>query len=175
MSKTTNRIQSIFTRLALLGGGAVVAYTYLEELILPFVPLIITIAGSLIAGFLIRYIFICLLNKRLISAYRYTNAQANKPFNIKTQSHRNRVDNTQSRTASSESINRPTDSLSLYRNLLGLGPRFTDDELKAAYRNAAAMYHPDLYAAATRRDRENAEDLMKKVNEAYEYLKEAAM
>jgi len=77
--------------------------------------------------------------------------------------------------ASRENIYTPPDSLSLYRNLLGLGPRFTDEELKAAYRNAAAMYHPDRYASASRRDRENAEDLMKKVNEAYETLKSAAM
>jgi DnaJ-class molecular chaperone len=36
------------------------------------------------------------------------------------------------------------------------------------------MYHSDRYASATRRERENAEDLMKKVNEAYENLKAAA-
>jgi DnaJ-class molecular chaperone len=85
------------------------------------------------------------------------------------------VDNAQSRAASRESINTPPDSLSLYRNLLGLGPRFTGEELKAAYRSAAAMYHPDRFAAATRKERETAGDLMKKVNEAYETLKDAAM
>ena len=171
MSRTTNRMQGIVTRLALLGGGAVVGYSYLEEFITPFIPLLVTIAGSLIAGFLVRYIFIRLLNRRLVSAYRYTNTRTN----TQTQTLHNRVDNTQNRAASRENISAPPDSLSLYRNLLGLGPRFTDDELKAAYRNAAAMYHPDRYAAASRRERENAEDLMKKVNEAYETLKAAAM
>ena len=176
MSKTTNRVQGIVSRLALLGGGAVVAYSYLEEIITPFIPLLITIIGSLIAGFIVRYIFVVALNRRLISAYRYTNTQTNTRFNAQTQSQQKRVDDAQSRAASRESpINTPPDSLSLYRNLLGLGPRFTDEELKAAYRSAAAMYHPDRYAAATRKERETAEDLMKKVNEAYETLKAAPM
>ena len=148
-----------------------VAYTYLEDYITPFVPLLITIVGSLIAGFLVRYIFVVALNRRLISAYRYTNTRTN----TQTQTLHNRADNAQNRAASRDTINAPPDSLSLYRNLLGLGPRFTDEELKAAYRNAAAMYHPDRYAAATRKERETAEDLMKKVNEAYETLKDAAM
>jgi DnaJ-class molecular chaperone len=56
---------------------------------------------------------------------------------------------------------------------LGLGARFTGDELKAAYRSAAAMYHPDRYASSSRDERQSAEDLMKKVNEAYERLKKA--
>jgi hypothetical protein len=172
VSKTTNRLQSTVARLALLGGSAAVAYTYLDELIMPFIPLLITIVGSLIAGFLVRYIFVFALNKKLVSAYRYTNTRTN----TQTQSQQKRVDNTQNRAASRESpINTPPDSLSLYRNLLGLGPRFTDEELKTAYRNAAAMYHPDRYAATTRKERETAEDLMKKVNEAYETLKNATM
>ncbi|MDR1804166.1 MAG: J domain-containing protein [Treponema sp.] len=172
MSRTTGRIPGAVTRLALFGGGGVVAYTYLEDYITPFIPLLITIVGSLIAGFIVRYIFVVALNRRLISAYRYTNTRSN----TQTQSQQKRVDNAQSRAASRESpINTPPDSLSLYRNLLGLGPRFTDEELRAAYRNAAAMYHPDRYAAATRKERETAEDLMKKVNEAYETLRVAAM
>jgi len=173
MNRTTNRMYSGISRLAFLGTGAFIAYATLEEFISPFFPLAITIMGSLIAGSLVRYIFVRLLNKRLFSSYRYTDTQTN------TQSQRSRVDNTQSRaenrtTSGDESaagINTPPDSLSIYRNLLGLAPRFTGEELKAAYRNAAAIYHPDRYASATRRDRENAEDLMKKVNEAYECLK----
>ena len=174
MSGTTSRIQGIVYRLAFLGGGAAFAYAYLDEFITPFIPLLVTIICSLVAGLLVRHFFIVALNKRLVSSYRYTNTQANTRANAQTQTRHNRVDNTQGRAASRESANTTPDSLSLYRNLLGLGPRFTDEELKAAYRNAAAMYHPDRYAAASRRDRENAEDLMKKVNEAYEYLKPAA-
>jgi len=174
MNRATSRVQNIIGRLALLGGGSVVAYAYLEDYISPFIPLIVTIAGSLIAGLLVRYIFICLRNRRLVSNYRYTNTRTNTRDNSQTQSQHNRVDNTKNR-ATSRQNNSPPDSLLLYRNLLGLGTRFTDEELKAAYRNAAAMYHPDRYASATRKEREDAEDLMKKVNEAYECLKPAAV
>jgi len=176
VNRAASRIQNKIYRFAFLGGGALFAYATLEEFISPFIPLVITVIGSLIAGSLVRYIFVCLFNRRLVSNYRYTNTSTDR------QSGRTRVDNAKSRkanrTASGDenvnSINTPPDSLSLYRNLLGLGPRFTAEELKTAYRNAAAMYHPDRYASATRRERENAEDLMKKVNEAYENLKAAA-
>jgi len=72
MSGKTGRFQSMIYALALLGGGGAVAYTYLEELILPYVPLIIAIIGGLVAGLLVRYIFIRLFNKKLLSSYRYT-------------------------------------------------------------------------------------------------------
>jgi DnaJ-class molecular chaperone len=54
-------------------------------------------------------------------------------------------------------------------------PRLTAEELKAAYHNGAAMYHPDRYASASHEERQNAEDLMKKVNEAYKRLKPTAL
>ena len=163
MNRPASRISNSVSRLAVLGGSAFFAYAFLEEYISPFIPLTITVFGSLIAGFIFRAIFIHLLNKRLFSEYRYTN-----------------TNNKRSDTAPNEKINRdnsfaPPDSLSLYRNLLGLGPRFTGEELKAAYRNCAAMYHPDRYASASRSERQNAEDIMKKVNEAYERLKSAAL
>jgi curved DNA-binding protein CbpA len=64
------------------------------------------------------------------------------------------------------------DLLSFYRNLLGLKLRFSHDELKKSYREAVGKYHPDRYSSSSPRDRENAEVLMKQVNEAYEKLKE---
>jgi hypothetical protein len=67
----------------------------------------------------------------------------------------------------------PPDVLSFYRSLLGLKLRFTKDELKNAYRGFAEKYHPDRYMSALKRDRENAETLMKQINVAYEILKEA--
>jgi len=172
MNKAVNQIQNKVYRLAFLGGGAIFGYALLEEYISPFIPLLITIVGSLIVSSVIRYIFVYSLNKRLVSDYRYTN----------TRSGHKQADDTQSRTTANNGtkgnnksdtkpIHTPPDSLSLYRNLLGLGTNFTADELKTAYRNAAAIYHPDRYASASRRERENAEDLMKKVNEAYECLK----
>jgi len=66
------------------------------------------------------------------------------------------------------------DLVSFYRNLLGLKLRFSHDELKKSYREAVGKYHPDRYGSSSSRDRENAEMLMKQVNEAYEKLKEVA-
>jgi DnaJ-class molecular chaperone len=48
---------------------------------------------------------------------------------------------------------------------------FSHDELKKCYREAVGKYHPDRYGSSSLRDRENAEMLMKQVNEAYEKLK----
>ncbi|GHT83432.1 hypothetical protein FACS1894137_04510 [Spirochaetia bacterium] len=62
------------------------------------------------------------------------------------------------------------DMVSFYRNMLGLRLQFTQDELKNAYREAVKKYHPDRYTDASKRDCENAETLMKQVNEAYEVL-----
>jgi preprotein translocase subunit Sec63 len=67
------------------------------------------------------------------------------------------------------------DPASFYRNLLGLKLHFTHDELKKSYREAIGKYHPDRYGASSPRDRENAEMLMKQVNEAYEKLKKIAV
>ena len=40
---------------------------------------------------------------------------------------------------------------------------------------AIGKYHPDKYGTSSPRDRENAERLMKQVNEAYEALKDKAV
>jgi hypothetical protein len=66
------------------------------------------------------------------------------------------------------------DLLSFYRNLFGLKLRFSHDELKKSYREAVGKYHPDRYGTSSPRDRENAEMLMKQVNDAYNSLKEIA-
>jgi hypothetical protein len=63
------------------------------------------------------------------------------------------------------------DLLSFYRSLLGLRHNFSQAELKDAYRKAVGRYHPDRYGSSSPRDRENAEILMKQINEAYERLK----
>ena len=68
-----------------------------------------------------------------------------------------------------------SDMIAFYRNLLGLKKiRFTLDELKTAYREAARAYHPDKYTSASLRERKNAEILMMQINEAYEVLKKIA-
>jgi len=65
--------------------------------------------------------------------------------------------------------------ISFYRNLLGLKLHFSHDELKKSYRKAIGKYHPDRYGTSSPRDRENAEMLMKQVNDAYETLKGIAV
>jgi len=179
MNKTINRINNGVSRIAFLGASVAIAWAAFAEVITPFIPLIVTVLGSLIIGFIVRTIFIRLHNKRLFSEYRYTSTASNK------QSAHRKTNSTRSETAPNETTNRekisrpnpftPPDPLSIYRNLLGLGPRFTSEELKTAYRNCAAMYHPDRYASSSHEERQNAEDLMKKVNEAYERLKPAAL
>jgi hypothetical protein len=67
-----------------------------------------------------------------------------------------------------------SDLLSFYRSLLGLKLHFSQTELKNAYREAVGKYHPDRYGSSSSRDRENAETLMKQINEAYENLKKTA-
>jgi hypothetical protein len=65
----------------------------------------------------------------------------------------------------------PPDMIVFYRNLLGLKLQFTYAELKTAFHESVAKYHPDTYSSSSSRDRENAETLMKQINEAYETLK----
>jgi hypothetical protein len=76
--------------------------------------------------------------------------------------------------SSDDDVNQ-SDLVSFYRNLLGLRLRFSQDELKKCYREAVGKYHPDRYGSSSVRDRENAEMLMKQVNEAYEKLKSFAL
>jgi hypothetical protein len=160
---------------------------------MPFLPLIIAVAASGIIGLCVRGIFIGKMNRRLNQPYRYTGGDASSESapepNKKTARRsadkaRERVDGGSADAAHGNggggSANPPPpesppqstpDSLALYRNLLGLRPGFTSNELKAAYHDAAVKYHPDRYAAASRRDRENAESVMKQINEAYAILK----
>jgi len=90
--------------------------------------------------------------------------------NDKTSSNNNGSKNQKEGKSTNENKNQH-DLLSFYRNLLGLKLRFSHDELKKCYREAVGKYHPDRYGASSQRDRENAEMLMKQVNEAYEKLK----
>jgi len=56
-----------------------------------------------------------------------------------------------------------------YYELLGLDRKATDKEIKAAYRKLARKWHPDLHPAAEKKE---AEEKFKKINEAYEVLKD---
>jgi len=130
------------------------------RIISPFLPLIITVTASLIAAFKVRSIFVRLFNKKIESIYRFSDTRTLHDLT-----------DTRNREVNRKSNRKPLDLLSVYRDLLGLGTRYTDEGLKTAYRNTAAKYHPDRYVVASRKEREKAEEQMKKVNEAYEYLK----
>lgn len=56
-----------------------------------------------------------------------------------------------------------------YYELLGVGRGATEKEIKSAYRKLARKWHPDLHPAA---EKEEAEEKFKKINEAYEVLKD---
>jgi DnaJ-class molecular chaperone len=58
--------------------------------------------------------------------------------------------------------------------LLGVSEHFTYDEFKNAYHQCAEKYHPDLYVNAPSHEKRHIEDIMKQINDAYEYLKSTA-
>ncbi|MDR0550422.1 MAG: J domain-containing protein [Spirochaetaceae bacterium] len=201
MNYGARQFQNRMYRLGMVGGGLVLGYAFFE----PYMPVIITVAASLVIGFSIRALFTSMMNKKLNQTYRYTSGSASahtgsagaetkskqqKPKQPPKSKQKTAADNANTAHGGTGSAHgggaaherddipppeppprNNDDSLSLYRNLLGLKPGFTADELKAAYRDAAAKYHPDRYAAAPRRDRENAETLMKQINEAYGILR----
>jgi DnaJ domain len=59
-----------------------------------------------------------------------------------------------------------------YMKILGLKEGFTLEDLKQAYRRESKKYHPDIYANHDEDFREMANDKMKLMNEAKDYLEE---
>jgi hypothetical protein len=154
---TISKAQNKLYRLAYLGGIAAFFLPFFE----PFLPLLFTIAGSLILGGLVRFIFICLANRKLNQKYRaYSSSRAHA-----SGSNFNR----QAGGADNNPLP-PHDPLKPYRELFGLQPGFTRAQLKSAYHALAAKYHPDHYAASSPYERQNAEETMKKINEACDFL-----
>lgn len=58
-------------------------------------------------------------------------------------------------------------------SVLGLDSSATDDEVKKAYRRLAMKYHPDRVENLGEEVRRNAEEQFKKINDAYETIKQA--
>lgn len=57
-----------------------------------------------------------------------------------------------------------------YYEILGVDKSASDDQIKAAYRQKAKQYHPDLYTNKSEEERKNAEETFKKINHAYQVL-----
>ena len=55
-------------------------------------------------------------------------------------------------------------------SLLGLRSGFNEEQLKKAYRKLMKKYHPDLYENKSQAEKSKAEELSKKINEAYNVL-----
>lgn len=64
-------------------------------------------------------------------------------------------------------------TLQAARGLLGVTAASTRDDIKAAYRQMASLYHPDHVARRSDRERQLATDRMASINEAYRLLCEA--
>jgi hypothetical protein len=165
MAQTTGRIQSKIYRLAYIGGIAAFFLPVLE----PFLPLMFTIAVSLVLGGLVRFIFSRLINRKLNQTYRaYASSNAQGPKGS-SDPNASRSSN-EGRPGTNIPPPQPEDPLKPYRALLGLPPGFSRGQLKAAYRAMAAQYHPDRYESAPARERQKAEEMMKKINDAYNTL-----
>jgi hypothetical protein len=148
------------SRLAYLGAGAFFFFPFLE----PFLPLLVAITGSLILGGLVKFIFGLLINRNLNQTYRtYTSSNAGRS---------NGPGGPNPGTSGPDNPPaRPPDPLKPCCAVLGLPSDFTQGQLKTAYRAMAAQYHPDRYTQATAQEWQRAEDMMKKINEAYHILK----
>src|SRR3954465_8326552 len=55
-----------------------------------------------------------------------------------------------------------------YNETLGVSKTATEDEIRSAFRKLARQYHPDVA-----KDKKNAEEKFKEINEAYEVLGDA--
>jgi uncharacterized membrane protein YhaH (DUF805 family)/DnaJ-domain-containing protein 1 len=68
------------------------------------------------------------------------------------------------------SQNRTTKGTAHYANFLGLSGQVTKSEIRKKYLALVAQYHPDKVSHLGDRLREVAEEEMKKINEAYDFL-----
>ena len=62
------------------------------------------------------------------------------------------------------------DNPNKYYAILGVNKNITKDELKKVYYKLVKKYHPDKFENSSKKEKEKAENMMKDINEAYEYL-----
>ena len=62
------------------------------------------------------------------------------------------------------------DNPSRYYAILGVNKNITKDELKKIYYKLVKKYHPDKFENSSKEEKEKAENMMKEINKAYEYL-----
>jgi uncharacterized membrane protein YhaH (DUF805 family)/DnaJ-domain-containing protein 1 len=67
--------------------------------------------------------------------------------------------------------NEETKDSAYYAKVLGLSGRVTKEEIRKRYKELVMQYHPDKVAHLGERLKEVAHEEIKKINEAYEYLK----
>lgn len=60
-----------------------------------------------------------------------------------------------------------------YYEVLGISKGASEDEIKKAYRKAAMKYHPDKFSNASEKEKKEAEEKFKEVNEAYQVLSDS--
>ncbi|MDR2476205.1 MAG: J domain-containing protein [Treponema sp.] len=165
---TENYLQKKLYRAGLTAGGVMFGISFLEPVLAavsPFLPLIAAVLTGLISGLVVKGIFNLAVNTRLNQSYRYS---ANDSASGGSAASRGQQTRKPKQHAGQEPP--PPDPKVMYRKILGLGERYTLDELKAAYRDCAAKFHPDRYVNASERERRRAEEMMKNINEAYHAL-----
>ncbi|PHH99923.1 DnaJ domain-containing protein [Fusobacterium polymorphum] len=62
------------------------------------------------------------------------------------------------------------DNPNRYYAILGVNKNITKDELKKVYYKLVKKYHPDKFENSSKEEKEKAENMMKEINKAYEYL-----
>jgi hypothetical protein len=178
-----NYIRNKLYRAGMVGGGVLFGLAFLEPVLAavsPFLPLIAAVLTGLMSGLVVRGIFNLAVNTKLNQSYRYSETGARAGgASAGTGSGSAAPGGQQPRKpeqgAGQEPPKReppppPPDSKVMYRKILGLSEQYTMDELKAAYRDCAAKFHPDRYVNASERERRRAEEMMKNINEAYHGL-----